>query len=1143
MADLGYSYDTLVASLSAIGSASSDFIGLSVTGKKDRVIPLIDYGDFSQHIFFSNAIRKFNTSLDRIINDYPIGASGTDTSSLCAENIFKVDEFKKQSGGFDLWLLNKLCITGSVSGDMNASPNMTLNATNQDGDIVPLVFVDRGLSNSLTGSQTGMVESISARAVNFEEENRNVVDRTAGTSEYLTVNTNIDGTKVSSARKAIIEFPSTAETRIARGPSLKNLLPQILFKGDEKENLERLLAAVGDEFDDIKAFIGQMANVKRISYDKYNRVPDKFLPALAEEFGISLVGLATRTNVQKYLIQSTSGSTSQEITHEIWNKILNNIIYLLKAKGTKEAAEAISRIYGVDHNYIKYDQYSAFHKPSDIRVIDEVDIPAFYTSGDAFIQTTSDATTGSALAFDFPASTNFTIQMRVSATGDFATMTLLKHPLYTIDMDASGRVAFKSTTTASMSAITDLTSMSGWIKGGGSSNNFVNVVASRSGDTLRVWTLALSGSSTGGNDIVSWSSGSTAHYDVSRINFSSTGGVGAISKGGTNYSQFPTYFPASGSFTGYMHEVRTWHDVALQTEDLYEQTRNFESVSFQNSTGSIDTVGITNKANFSSLSAHYKLRENVVLTGSAAAYNFIVDSTTASNTAHPVSFGGLSAKHYRVFQNEKKISKYSPVGLAVDNDKVRQEDTTDRLSDVGYVSYSMSPISVLNNTIRNFYQDLDIAGGMGNPQDLFRKEYTGPIVEQWHDISAQMGMSPSATFATQSSTSWDRIRSGGGVLGTGITGASGSTVSVTDLNAYVKSVANFNDTFGGIFTFIKQFVPAKALTLGEGVLIENHLLERPKMRRTFGLRESTGTGYVGAPSMSGDRGVISYDEGREPYNQAPSLIDISVTGFTINNHFMPSDLSTQGSDSANDTTLIASAATTADFQGFKYKDGIQGFLDNSVTSVRNVTALSVQSSTNVPRFLSTSLGRSLPISSKPAAAAQSTVDLTVDKLLISPTAAPVSTNIGAIIKGRAVLLSRSNPFKTELPALRFDFPSSGNGDNLFEATVGDIAAGRGRIIKEKDIQFTTSLQRGDIEFELRLSNGVRSLTGINTDEGIKQETVDESISGSLGIVPIRIINLFSGETTVFRVAINSDETKDTDFIRQLQNQGGVTVQS
>ena len=93
---------------------------------------------------------------------------------------------------------------------------------------------------------------------------------------------------------------------------------------------------------------------------------------------------------------------------------------------------------------LTYNEYSAFHKPSFIRTTEEVDVPAFYTSGDAFIQTTADATTGSALAFDFPASTNFTIQMRVSATGDHASMTLLKHPMYTLDMDASGRVAFKS---------------------------------------------------------------------------------------------------------------------------------------------------------------------------------------------------------------------------------------------------------------------------------------------------------------------------------------------------------------------------------------------------------------------------------------------------------------------------------------------------------------------------------------------------------------------------------------------------------------------------------------------------------------------------------------------------------------------------
>ena len=97
MADSGFSYDTLVASLSALGTSSGEFISLSITGDRNKVIPLVDYGDFSQHIFFGDAVRRFNTSLTRILDEYPVGMSGGDISSLCAENIFQVDDFKKKS--------------------------------------------------------------------------------------------------------------------------------------------------------------------------------------------------------------------------------------------------------------------------------------------------------------------------------------------------------------------------------------------------------------------------------------------------------------------------------------------------------------------------------------------------------------------------------------------------------------------------------------------------------------------------------------------------------------------------------------------------------------------------------------------------------------------------------------------------------------------------------------------------------------------------------------------------------------------------------------------------------------------------------------------------------------------------------------
>ena len=1145
----GFTFDSLIQSLSAAGSLSANLADLSSTGSHSKTRPLVNYADFSKHVFFGNALDKFNNSMTRIVQHYPIGLSGLSsnnsvlgTAAVGQKAIYEVDKFKQDSDGFDLYVLNYLGISGTSSGTPNSISNNIVYAVNDQDEKVPLIWIQRGAENSLTGSQTHLRESLSARARDFEELQINTVENTPGTASFVGKNL-----RSGSIEKVTRELSLTSEQLVNRGARLDEMLPGVLFRGDDDNILKKTLDSVADTIDEIKAFADQIPFLRRLSYDETDRIPNKLLPVLAQEYGVYLTALATNRSVGGYNIQSSSGSTYQEITYEVWNKIVNNIVYLLKTKGTKETIRTIGRIYGVDESFLKIYEYSSFYKNIDVVRKEHYSIPVLFSSGDVYVKTTSNATTGSAVAFDFPASTNFTIEMRVSATGNHSSMTLLKHPLYTIDMDASGRAAFKSTTTASMSAITDLTSLSGWIKGQGtSSNNYVNVVASRSGDTLRIWTLALSGSSSGGNDVVVWSSGATAHYDVSRINFSSTGGVGAISKGGTNYSQFPTYFPASGSFTGYMHEVRSWHDVALQNDDLFDHTRNFESVSFQNSTGSVNTVGITNIANYSSLSAHYKLRENVVLQG---AYNFIVDSTTASNTAHPINFDGASGKRYVVMPNMEKIVKWSPVGLSPNNNKIRTETLSDKIIDTGYVSYGIPVIEPVNRSIKNFEQDLNIFDLLGDPEDLYRKTYTGPFTEKWHNITAQMGLAPSATFATQSSSSWNRIRSGGqqngldGGLAGSISGASGDTTSITDLNAFVKASDNFNDIFGGMFSFIKQFIPARSHILGEGIIIENHLLERPKMKRTFGLRESTGTGYVGAPTMSGDRGVISYDEGKTPNNQVPSLIDISVTSFTINNHYNPGNVSTQGSNSANDATLIASAATTADFQGYQYQGGIQEFLDNSVTSVRNVSSLSVQSSTNVPRFLPTRIGRALPLTIKPAAAATTTIELTTDALLISPTATPISANIGAVIKGSARMLARGNVFKTEMPALRFDFPTSGNGDNYFEATVGNIAEGRGRTIKEKDISFTTNLETGNIEFELRLSDGIRSLTAIDSARNITQNVVDITVSGSVGIVPIRITNLFNNQTTIFRVGINSDSNKDTDLIRQIQEQGGTTLQS
>ena len=220
MAD-GFTFESLVASLSGLGSSSGTLVDLSLTGDKARVLPLVDYNDYSQHIFFGNALRRFLSVRKEIIDKYPIGLSGLSADSVLLnanvgpKAIFEVDKFRKEADGFTTFVLDRLGVTGSSSGDVNADPNNTVFAVNENGENVPLIAVYRNAVNSISGSQTGMIESLSARAILYEEENLNIVDKTAGTG------TEIIGTSTGAFRSEI-HYAATASEQITRAEKLDN---------------------------------------------------------------------------------------------------------------------------------------------------------------------------------------------------------------------------------------------------------------------------------------------------------------------------------------------------------------------------------------------------------------------------------------------------------------------------------------------------------------------------------------------------------------------------------------------------------------------------------------------------------------------------------------------------------------------------------------------------------------------------------------------------------------------------------------------------------------------------------------------------------------------------------------------------------
>ena len=111
----GFTFDSLIQSLSAADSLSANLADISSTGSHSKVRPLVDYSDFSKHVFFGNALEKFNNAVTRIVSEYPIGLSGLSsnnsvlgTAAVGQKAIYEVDQFKQESDGFDLYLLDYL---------------------------------------------------------------------------------------------------------------------------------------------------------------------------------------------------------------------------------------------------------------------------------------------------------------------------------------------------------------------------------------------------------------------------------------------------------------------------------------------------------------------------------------------------------------------------------------------------------------------------------------------------------------------------------------------------------------------------------------------------------------------------------------------------------------------------------------------------------------------------------------------------------------------------------------------------------------------------------------------------------------------------------------------------------------------------
>lgn len=139
------------------------------------------------------------------------------------------------------------------------------------------------------------------------------------------------------------------------------LFPQQFFQLEEfrgTQVLQNFLYILARNFDSIKIRIDQFTKVLRQNYGSFDQTPDELLAEVGKFFGWEFTGNFLNANAFQYIlgkqvlahVQSNAEleTTLFEIKNNFWKRTLLNLMHLYKTKGTRESVESLLRIYGVD---------------------------------------------------------------------------------------------------------------------------------------------------------------------------------------------------------------------------------------------------------------------------------------------------------------------------------------------------------------------------------------------------------------------------------------------------------------------------------------------------------------------------------------------------------------------------------------------------------------------------------------------------------------------------------------------------------------------------------------------------------------------------------------------------------------------------
>ena len=637
--------------------------------------------------------------------------------------------------------------------------------------------------------------------------------------------------------------------------SLIKTIPEHIRIDNNNSSYELFVNMIGQHFDILWTYIDNLTKLYKLEEQPKLSIDKTVLPDIAKSLGWELANGKQATQLWQYRLGTDSvgafaqtgsifSESDQEITHEVWRRIVNNLPYLLKTKGTARSIKALMNIYGIPQTLLSIREYGGPKVEEDVPALieDRYSYAINFNSG-SVIRYSSNHVSSSIGNWGLekgvipPISREFRFRpytssnMMVYTQGD---STQVPSSIIAIEHTGSysgsaqyGRLVLSLgkavSNTVPMTASTDwvpifngqywnvryyYTTTGDHYNSGSNTDTTYHLQVQNASDFIFGdvnFSSSLSITPTFGNHYEAWSEPGTD----TTANIVYIGGTTASSDTHNVQTYIDNFLGSTPeSFTGSMQEYREWLeevDKARFDRHTLNPTSYVSSLSPTSSYDTLirhytfgsDTIGIdlsTNGTIISSSHPNQKIKDFVnntdVNNTNATAIGFYTPTLSSRGNflsveetyyVEGVSSGMNSAKSQKIrFDDNRLINNLSPTSTS----EVSKYDFASLDTNKLGLFYSFA--DQVNKDIFNQIGDIALDDYIGDPEDEFKNDY--PLLKQF------------------SENYWKKF------------------TNTSDINSYIRVFSQYDFA---LFHQIKQLLPERVDEVA-GLLVEPHALERNK---------------------------------------------------------------------------------------------------------------------------------------------------------------------------------------------------------------------------------------------------------------------------------------------------------------------------